>query len=199
MADDKNARDEQARRADRRQRERALRAELERGDEPEPPDDAEDVPEIASALVELTFPVSAAAVVDAIGDLALERFDGSRAVETLLPDSTVETFESPAAVLARVRKPTVAEAMKRIVEAMETLPKTKRRGTPLDVYEKTLRALQSVEADDDDEGVRAVGDWIVERVLDDGRLPGSRAVRRKAAEFCRRNGYAVSNDEWLGV
>lgn len=199
MADDKNAREEQARAADRRQRERALREALERGDEPEPPVDAEVEQELASALVELTFPVTGADVVDAIGDLELDRVDGSPRVGTLIPDTTAETFDSPAAVLSRVRTPTVAEAMKRIVDAMETLPRAKHRGSPLDVYEKTLRALRAIEADDADEGVRVIADWIVERVLEDGRPPGSRAVRSEAADFCRRQGYAVPNDEWLGI
>jgi hypothetical protein len=44
-----------------------------------------------------------------------------------------------------------------------------------------------------------VTDWILDRFAETGELPGSRAVRREAARFCRSNGYTVSNDEWLGV
>jgi len=72
-------------------------------------------------------------------------------------------------------------------------------GSQRDAYEKTLDELESIDEDDDDEGVRVVGDWLVERIADDGTLPGSRSVRRRAAAFCRENGYQVRNDEWLGI
>jgi len=94
MADDRNGREKQARDADRRQRRRDVDAELERGDEQEPPDAAE-----------------------------------------------------PA----------------------------------------------------DDAGVRAIGDWTVERIRENRKLPTSRDVRRRAATFCRANGYQVRTDEWLGI
>jgi len=44
-----------------------------------------------------------------------------------------------------------------------------------------------------------MGDWIVEQIREKEKKPGSRAVRREAAKFCRANGYEVRNDEWLGV
>jgi hypothetical protein len=99
----------------------------------------------------------------------------------------------------RVQRPTIAAAMRRILEASETLPNGNLRGSQREAYEKTLRELKAIDADDDDEGVRVITDWVVERIRDKGNLPESRAVRKQAAKFCRANGYQVRNDEWLGV
>ncbi|WP_255152864.1 hypothetical protein [Halorarius halobius] len=199
MADDKNGRDKQARDADRRQRERDVAVELERGDEPEPPIDSAALDELDSELESLEFPVTGSEVVAVIGDRDIESDDESYTVEELVPAIDSETFDSPSAVRVRVQRPTVAAAMKRVLEAAETLPNTDLSESQRDAYEKTFRELKAIDADDDDEGIRAVTDWIVKRIQENETLPGSRAVRQHAATFCRTNGYEIRNDEWLGI
>lgn len=199
MADDKRGRDKQARDADKRQRERAVAAELERMDETEPPVDESQLGELESGLESIAFPATGAAVVEAIGDREIESVDGTVTIADLVPDSDDETFESPTDVQIRVQRPTVAAAMKRVLEASETLQDAELGASRRKAYEKTFRALKSVEADDDDEGIRVVADWIVGRIRDDETLPGSRDVRREAARFCRENGYDIRDDEWLGI
>jgi len=44
-----------------------------------------------------------------------------------------------------------------------------------------------------------LGDWILAAIREDERLPDSRGVRRRAADYCRDQGYQVGNNEWLGV
>ncbi|MFC4550693.1 MULTISPECIES: DUF5789 family protein [Halorussus] len=199
MADDKRGRDKQAHDAERRRQERAIADELERGDETEPPVEAAELADFEAELDSLAFPATGTEVVEAVGDSEVESVDGSYTVEELVPDTDEETFDSPAAVRLRVQRPTIAAAMKRIVEASETLQDADLRGSQREAYEKTLRELESIDADDDDEGIQVVTDWVVERIRDKEKLPGSRDVRRRAAEFCRANGYQVRNDEWLGI
>ncbi|WP_134672574.1 DUF5789 family protein [Halorussus marinus] len=198
MADDKQGRDKQARDEERRQRERELEATLERGDEPEPPIEAEELTDLEAELESVSFPAPATEVVATIGDREIEVPDGRVAVAELVANADAETFDSPAAVRKRVQRPTVAAAMKRVAEAADTLRNVELGGSQRDAYEKTFEELKAIDADDD-EGIRAIADWIVDRVREKEALPGSRAVRRQAAEFCRANGYEVRNDEWLGV
>jgi hypothetical protein len=199
MADNKSGREDQAQNADRRQRERAIAEELERRDEPEPPVDPSQLAYFETELDAVEFPASADDVVATLGDREIEASDGTYAVEELLPATDVETFESPAAVRERIERPSVAATMKHIVEASETLPRETLDSSQWDAYQKTLRELAAIDADDDDEGVRVIGDWIVDQIDEKEKLPGSRAVRREAAKFCRSEGYEIRNDEWLGV
>ena len=199
MADNKGGRDKQARDAERRQQGREIATELERGDEREPPVDAEELADLETALESLTFPATGTEVVAAIGDRRIESAEGSYRIEELVPETDEETFDSPAAVRVQVQRPTVAVTMKRIVEASKTLPNTEFSWIQRKAYEMTFEELEAIDADDDDEGITAIGDWIVERIHDKERLPTSRAVRREAAKFCRANGYQVRNDEWLGI
>ncbi|SEO59443.1 hypothetical protein SAMN05216388_101528 [Halorientalis persicus] len=199
MADNKSGREDQAQNADRRQRERAIAEELERRDEPEPPVDPSQLAYFETELDAVEFPASADDVVATLGDREIEASDGTYAVEELLPATDVETFDSPAEVRERIERPTVAATMKHIVEASETLPRETLDSSQWDAYQKTLRELAAIDADDDDEGVRVIGDWIVDQIDEKGKLPGSRAVRREAAKFCRSEGYEIRNDEWLGV
>jgi hypothetical protein len=89
--------------------------------------------------------------------------------------------------------------MKRIEEAATGHQNVDLRGSQREAYEKTLRSLKNIDADDEDEGIATITDWILERIEGKADLPGSRDVRRQAAKFCRANGYEISNDEWLGV
>lgn len=199
MADDKRGRDKQADDAERRQQERAIATELERGDEREPPMVAEELADLEAELEDLTFPATGSEVVATIGEQEIELIEGDYRIEELIPETDEKTFDSPAAVRVQVQRPTVAAAMKRIVEASETLRNTDFSWAQRKAYEKTFQELKVIDADDDDEGIRAISDWIVKRIRDEETLPSSRAVRREAAKFCRTNGYQVRNDEWLGI
>lgn len=199
MADDKRGRDKQADDAERRQQERAITTELERGDEREPPMVAEELADLEAELEDLAFPATGSEVVATIGEQEIELIEGDYRIEELIPETDEKTFDSPAAVRVQVQRPTVAAAMKRIVEASETLRNTDFSWAQRKAYEKTFQELKVIDADDDDEGIRAISDWIVKRIRDEETLPTSRAVRREAAKFCRTNGYQVRNDEWLGI
>ncbi|UPV76779.1 hypothetical protein M0R89_21545 (plasmid) [Halorussus limi] len=199
MADNKSGRDQQADDAERRQRERDLASELERHDEPKPPVETTELSDLEAELESLEFPATGTEVVDAVGDREVRAPDATYAVEELVPDTDGETFDSPGAVRVRIERPTVAAAMKRVVEASETLPNVNFRWSQREAYEKTFRELREIDADDDDEGIQAITDWIVEQIRTKEKLPGSRGVRRQAAKFCRSNGYQVRNDEWLGI
>ena len=199
MADNKEGRENQADDADRRQRERDIRTALERDDETEPPVDERALGELETELAALTFPATGSEVVATVGDRTLESSTGVHTVADLVADTEDETFEEPSAVRIRVQRPTVAAAMKRIVEQCRSVQQTSLGTSQREAYEKTFRALKAIDADDDDEGIQYVADWIVERIDEKGKLPGSRAVRREAAKFCRANGYSVRDDDWLGV
>lgn len=199
MADDKQGRDEQADNADRRQRERDLRTELERRNEAEPPVDDTDLEELEADLREVSFPATGADILEAVGERRVNAGQETYAIEDLLPETDAETFEAPEVVRTRIERPTIASAMKRIVEASRTIPNVEFSGGQRDAYEKTLRALQAVDTLDDDEGVRTITDWIVAQIDQKGELPGSRAVRRRGAKISRASGYVIRNDEWLGV
>ncbi|MWV65088.1 hypothetical protein GRS48_09690 [Halorubrum sp. JWXQ-INN 858] len=197
MADDKRGRDKQARDAERRQQEREIDAAVERGDEPEPPLAPELLDDVEAELEAVSFPATGAEVVAAVGDHEIRAPTATYTVAELVPDADEERFESPATVRKRVRRPRVAATMKRIVEATATLQRVDLDGSQRTGYEKTLTELATVAPDT--EGVETIGDWIVDRIRDDGTLPGSRAVRREAASFCRERGYDVSKDDWLGI
>lgn len=199
MADNKRGRDKQAQDEDRRQRERDVAAHLDRGDEPEPGVDPETLDALEAELAAVEFPAPAAAVVERVGDMTVPATERTYTVADLLPASPLERFDSPAEIRERVERPTVATAMKRIVEASEPIRDDPIRRSQRDAYETTLRALRAIDADDEDEGIRTVTDWIVDRIETKGKLPGSRDVRRQAAKFCRAEGYEIRNDEWLGV
>ena len=199
MADDKRGRDKQAQDAERRQREREIRTELERGDEPETPVDGAELTAIEADVEELTFPRTGAEVVAAIGDRKVESATHHYRLRELVPETATETFDSPAALRVQIQRPTVAAAMKRVIEAAQTLQNSEFGWTQRKAYEMTFTELEAVDADDDGEGVQAMTDWIVNRIREKETLPTSRAVRREAAKFCRSNGYQVRNDEWLGV
>lgn len=199
MVDTKNGRDKKARDADRRQRERDIAAELKRGDESEPPVDPAELAGFELELGSLEFPTTGAEVVAAVGDREIEAVAGSYSVEELIPETDEESFDSPASVRVWIQRPTIAAAMKRILEANETLPNSELSESQRDAYETTFRELEAIDAVDADEGIRAISDWIVGRIREKQTLPGSRDVRRQAAKFCRANGHQIRDDEWLGI
>ncbi|WP_336339663.1 DUF5789 family protein [Haloarcula brevis] len=199
MADNRSGRDKQARDAERRQQERDVATELERGDEKEPPVEAAELGDFEVELEAMNFPATGAEIVETFGDHTIESVTGSYTIEDLVPETDEETFDSPAAVRVQVQRPTVAAAMKRVVESSKTLRNTEFSWTQRKAYEMTFKELESIDADDDDEGITAISDWIVDQIHEKEKLPASRAVRRQAAKFCRGNGYQVRVDEWLGI
>ncbi|MFP4188332.1 MAG: hypothetical protein ACLFR5_02865 [Halobacteriales archaeon] len=199
MADDKKSRDKQAHDQERRQRERALEEQLERMGEPEPPIPDENIADIEKELGGLEYPATGAEVVESVGGHVIESVTEDYRVEELVPDTEEEKFGSPSEVRERIQRPTVAEAMKRVVEASETVQHTGFGESQREADEKTFRELKTIDAEDEDEGVQAIADWIVEKIREKEKLPESRDVRRQAAKFCRANGYSVRNDEWLGI
>lgn len=199
MADDKSGRDKQAHDEERRQRERDLAEELERGDELEPPVPADDLDEVETVGESVSFPATGAEVVAAAGQTEVELAAERYTVGELLPDTERVRFESTDSLRARLQRPTVARAMKRIVEAGDTIQNAEFSRSKREAYERTLRALAAKDETDEDEGLTVVTDWIVERIHETETLPKSRRVRNRGAKFCRENGYTVRDDEWLGA
>ena len=199
MADDKRGREKQARDADRRQRARAIAAELERMEETEPPVPTDALDDLEAELDDVAFPATGSEVVAAVGDRTLTSDEGLVRIADLVPETAAETCGVPADGLARVQRPTIAGAMKRVVEANDAVSDDRLSDSRRKAYEKTLRELKAIDADDDDEGVRVIADWLVDQIRENETPPGSRDVRRRAATFCRERGYEIRNDEWLGI
>lgn len=199
MADTRSSRDKQALDEEKRQRERAIAEAVARSDEAEPPVAAAELTAFEAELEAVEFPATGAELVRELGEYEVESKDGTYRVEALLADTDVDTFVSAAGVRLRVQRPTVAAVMKRILTASESLTDASFRGSQWDAYEKSFRALKAIDADDDDEGVEVVADWIHQEIDDTGTLPGSRRVRKRAARFCRENGYEIRDDQWLGA
>lgn len=199
MPDDKRGREKQARNADRRQRERAIAAELEQMDDPEPEIDEGELAFFETTLEELDFPATGTEIVSSLGHRKLEAVDGSYSVSELVPSTDSETFPDPTAVRVQVQRPTVAKAVKRIVEATDSVPHTSLSGSQRTAYEKTFRKLKEVDAVYGEDGINVVTDWVIKELEENGDLPGSRAIRRRAAKYCRETGYEIQNDEWLGI
>jgi hypothetical protein len=199
MADSRDGRDKQARDEENRQRMRAMLEELERGDETEPEVEDADLDDLAADLEAVSYPAPPEAVVDAVGDRRLRAGERTFRVAELIPEDDEVSFDDAKTVRARVERPTIAAAMKRVVEAARTAEGDGFGTSQRKAYERTFRELQAIDAVDDDAGIDVIADWIVERIAETGATPGSRDVRRRAAKFCRSQGYTVGNDEWLGV
>lgn len=199
MPDDKRGREKQARNADRRQQERAIAADLERMDEPEPPIDETELAFFETALEEMTFPVTGGDVVSSMGHRKLEGAETAYSVAELLPASESVFFDSPEAVRRQVQRPTVARAMKRVAEAASSRDGVSLSGSRRKDYERAFTELERIDAVDAEEATQVLADWIIEQVRKTGTLPNSAGVKRRAAEYCRDRGYEVGEDEWLAV
>lgn len=199
MGDDKNGRDKQAQDAENRQRERDMATDQSRIDESEPPAATTDADEFESDLESIAFPTTGTEVVATIGDYAVRAEAGRYRIGDIIPETEAETFDSPTAVHAQIQRPTVAAAMKQVIDASMTLSNTKFPYTQRKAYERTFQELRDIDAVDDDEWIQVMSDWVLERIEDKQKLPGSRAVRRQAAKVCRANGYQIRTDEWLGI
>ncbi len=199
MPDDKRGREKQARNAERRQRERAIAEDLERMSETEPELDEGELAFFEAALEDMAFPTTGTEIVSEMGHRQLESATETYSVAELVPASDEETYDSPTEVRRQVQRPTVARAIKRVIEATESVQQTTLTGSQRETYEKTFQAVADVNAVDKNEGIPVLTDWIIEELETKGDLPGSRDVRRRAAAYARDQGYQVQKTEWLGV
>lgn len=193
MGDTREGRENQAQAELERQQQRAVQEELDRWHETEPPR------ELANALESLSYPVTADEVAETVGDYEVAVSDDEAIpVAEIVERSTVERFDSPDEARERIQKPSVAASLRRLRAASDEAGLGSEYRSKADTFEKTLRALENIDADDDDEGVAAVTAWVVERLEEAGSLPKSRRVRNFAAAFCREHGHEVRDDDWLG-
>lgn len=200
MADDKDGRENQAANAERRQREREIEEAVERADEPEPPIEERDeaLGELDHELETHDYPVKGRDLIEAHGDSEVESEGERTTVAETLANVEDETIETAAEAKTRIVRPTVAHALDRIEAASRAMRDGQSLGDRRTAYAKTLHALKSIDADDEDEGIEVVTDWIVDQIEEEGERPKSKVVRKRAAEFARENGYEIRNDEWLG-
>jgi hypothetical protein len=196
MADNKRSRDKQAHDESKRQQRREMITELERMDETEPPVEESDLSDLTEKLGAVAFPATGAELVSEVSEFPV---DEEYLAADLIPETENDRYETPGAVTTQLQRPTVASAMKTITEASETVSGIEFGRSQWDAYQKTIRALAALDADDDDETVTMTTEWVVDQIETKTKLPGSRAVRRQAAEFCRAEGYEISNNDWLGV
>lgn len=194
MGDTREGREDQAQDELERQQQRAVQEELDRWHETEPPR------ELADALESLSYPVTADEVAETVGDYEVAVGDDEAIpVAEIVERSTVERFDSPDEARERIQKPSVAASLRRLRAASDDVGLGSEYRAKADTFEKTLRSLENIDADDDDEGVAAVTAWVVEHLDESGSLPKSRRVRNFAAAFCRERGYEVRDDDWLGA
>ena len=94
MADTKDGREKQARNEENRQRIRAMREALERGDEPEPQD----------VLDDEEYPLTADELRAEYADYEVATDEGTERLEDLLEPAEGETFDSPTEVRERLNE-----------------------------------------------------------------------------------------------
>lgn len=193
MGDTKDGRDKQARDEENRARMRAMREELERYHETEPPRELDD------ALDELDYPARADQVVDAVGDYEVQTADDAIPVAEVVEESAREEYDSREDAREKLQRPSVAASLRRLRTVSQETGLESEFRERQDTYKKTLRSLENVDADDEDEGIAYVTAWLVEEMRERERLPKSRKVRQRATQFCRDNGYEVRDDSWLGA
>jgi hypothetical protein len=104
MADDKQARDEQADREENRQRERELAEARDRGDEKEPlfDDESERLGDLDDALESHDYPAKTTELVADYGEYELETQGGTKTLEEVLSSTADQTFDSPDDVRRRI-------------------------------------------------------------------------------------------------
>jgi hypothetical protein len=88
-------------------------------------------------------------------------------------------------------------AIQRLRELNEAVSGTTAVRPKLELYQRTLRELDDVTPDPNGQGVLVLVEWIESYVETEGRLPPSKAVRERAARYCRDRGYDLGGDSWL--
>lgn len=193
MGDTKDGRDKQAQDEQRRQIERATKEELARYHETEPPRELDD------ALEELDYPAPAERVVEAAGEYEVQTEDDAIPVAEVVEESARDEYDSLEDAGQKLQRPSVAASLRRLDAVSKETGLREEFRQRRDVYKKTFRSLENVDADDEDEGVAFITAWIVEEMRERERLPSSRTTRQRATKFCRDNGYEVRDDSWLGA
>lgn len=104
MADDKQARDEQADREENRQRERELAEARDRSDEKEPlfDDESERLGDLDDALESHDYPATTTELVADYGEYELETQGGKKPLEDVLSSTADQTFDSADDVRRRI-------------------------------------------------------------------------------------------------
>lgn len=105
MADDKNARDEQADNRERRQREREIEEARDRADEAEPvhDDPGDRLGELDDALEGHDFPATSSELIEAYGDYEVETQGGTKPLDEVLATTEDETYGSADDVRSRIQ------------------------------------------------------------------------------------------------
>jgi hypothetical protein len=92
----------------------------------------------------------------------------------------------------------VTSALHRIADVDDSVTETDDLEQQYEMYYKTFEALEDISADDENEGIAVVTEWIIDQIETTGKRPSSRAVRQRATKFCRNNRYEIPDDSWLG-
>lgn len=92
----------------------------------------------------------------------------------------------------------VKSALHSIAEVDDSVTEKDDLEQQYEMYRKTFEALEDVDADDENEGITVVTEWIIDQIETTGQRPSSKAVRQRATQFCRHNGYDIPDDSWLG-
>jgi hypothetical protein len=193
MGDTRDGRDEQGWDHDRRDIERSVREELARWHETELLDD------VVDALADVAYPADSETVEAAVETHELTAGDATLPAAEVVRAAPETQFRSAREASVVIERPTVAAALRRIEAASSRWDHREAFRERRDDYEKTLRALEDVTGDDDDEGITVVAEWIVGELAEKDRVPKSRRVRKRAASYCRDDGYEVRDDDWLGA
>jgi hypothetical protein len=193
MGDTRDGRDEQALNRERRDIERSVREELARWHETEPPE------EVADALEDVAYPADVEEVADAVRDFEVAVDGDAISAAEVVTLSNPTRFRSAREARLVIERPSVAAALRRIEVASRRWDHRDAFRERRAAYEKTLQALEAISEDDENEGVTVITAWIVGELAEKDKLPRSRRLRKRAAAFCRDNGYEVRDDDWLGA
>jgi len=162
VGDTKDGRDKQARDEVKRDIERATREELARFHETEPPRELDD------ALEELECPAPAERVVGAAGEYEVQTEDDAIPVAEVVERSSRDRYESDDDARMKLRRPSVAASLRRLEAVSQETGLREQFRERRDACERTPRALEDVEEDDEDEGIAVVTAWAVEEMRENG-------------------------------
>ena len=102
MADDKQARDDQAHREEERQRERMMEDAQTRADEEEPVDPGGRLGDLDAALDDHDYPTTTEELVEAFGEYTIEIQRGEETLEAVLASTDNQQFDSADDVRRRI-------------------------------------------------------------------------------------------------
>jgi hypothetical protein len=172
--------------------ERAPREELARSHETEPPRELDD------ALEELECPAPAERVVGTAGEYEVQTDDDAIPVAEVVERSSCGRYESADDARMKLRRPSVAASLRRLEAVSQETGLREEFRERRDACERTPRARGRRGRRRGRGHRRRDG---VGRRGDAGQRGGPklRRARKRAAKFCRNNGYEVREDDWLGA